>query len=343
MSWQLPLAASLLYGAMIFFGQRLMANRAPLNPKGAMCVYNAYQSLLNGWMAAWLLYQAYRSGFSIWGNSEQRGVEGYRVAFGLWLHYNNKYVELLDTLFMVLRKKGEQVSFLHVYHHVLLVWSWFVAIKLCCGGDAYFGSAFNSFVHFWMYAYYACALLGVPAPWKKFLTQFQLFQFVCCASQSFYVLYKQHIWWPVPALQLFVMLNMLYLFSKFYAKKYTKATKSSSSSGKSSVQFDFESHVSTRARELSPSPTFSTAVVRASNSDSDDASAASPTAGAPVASVDEQESPIVLEQCAAPDSSDSSRSGATPSPRQSEVEDDLVLVDQPTKATSNKKRSNKAE
>ena len=44
----------------------------------------------------------------------------------IWLHYNNKYFELMDTVFMILRKKFDQVSFLHVYHHTLLIWAWYV-------------------------------------------------------------------------------------------------------------------------------------------------------------------------------------------------------------------------
>mgnify|MGYP007114746174 CR=1 FL=1 len=62
--------------------------------------------------------------------------------------------------------------FLHVYHHVLLVWAWwsvlvvcpgersmhFLALHLMCvdfalneGGDAYFGASINSFIHVIMY------------------------------------------------------------------------------------------------------------------------------------------------------------------------------------------------
>lgn len=33
-----------------------------------------------------------------------------------------RYIELLDTVFMILRKKNQQLSFLHVYHHTLILW-----------------------------------------------------------------------------------------------------------------------------------------------------------------------------------------------------------------------------
>jgi hypothetical protein len=154
-----------------------------------------------------------------------------------------------------------------VYHHILLVWSWFICIFFCIGGDAYFGASFNSLVHFFMYGYYALALFAIPCPWKKHLTMFQMIQFVFCASQSIYVFFKGNIWWFVPALQLFVMINMLYLFSKFYSKKYVKPSASGSrkpaavsvvpASANTSAEFAFDA--------TSPSPTFSTAIVNSSS------------------------------------------------------------------------------
>lgn len=60
---------------------------------------------------------------------------------------------------MVLRKKNKQISFLHVYHHFLLVWAWFFVCKFACGGDAYFGAIMNSFIHVVMYGYYFLSLM----------------------------------------------------------------------------------------------------------------------------------------------------------------------------------------
>lgn len=33
----------------------------------------------------------------------------------------NKYTDLIETMIFVLRKKENQVSFLHVYHHVAII------------------------------------------------------------------------------------------------------------------------------------------------------------------------------------------------------------------------------
>lgn len=44
---------------------------------------------------------------------------------GAWWYFISKVVELLDTVFFVLRKKQAQVTFLHVYHHsVTCLFSW---------------------------------------------------------------------------------------------------------------------------------------------------------------------------------------------------------------------------
>ena len=34
----------------------------------------------------------------------------YKLSFLVWVHYNNKFIELFDTFFMVANKKKEQVT-----------------------------------------------------------------------------------------------------------------------------------------------------------------------------------------------------------------------------------------
>ena len=123
---------------------------------------------------------------------------------------------------MVLRKKNDQISFLHCYHHVLLIWSWFMVCKVQLGGDTYFGATVNSFIHIIMYGYYTLALMGFSCPWKKWITTCQMGQFCLVLSHSVYVVYKGNAPIVLPLAQAFVMINMLVLFGMFYQKKYTK-------------------------------------------------------------------------------------------------------------------------
>jgi len=197
-----------------------MKDREPYQLKGAMLAYNGYQVLLNLYGVVAFAYEAW--GKPLWGQEIDRSLGGFNVAFLIWVHYNNKYVELLDTVFMVFRKKDRQVSFLHVYHHVLLIWSWYAVCKYFPGGEAYFGALANSFIHVLMYSYYLGASLGVACPWKKYLTLCQQFQFVICFSHATTVMIRGIVPAWLCLLQMFVMVNMLVLFTMFYMKAYKK-------------------------------------------------------------------------------------------------------------------------
>lgn len=99
-----------------------MKNRGEFKIKSYIFTYNLYQCVFNAWCVGAMCYEVYSNPWfkTMWGNYSQAGADGYGISFFVWIHYNNKYLELLDTLWMILRKKKEQVSFLHCYHHVLL-------------------------------------------------------------------------------------------------------------------------------------------------------------------------------------------------------------------------------
>ena len=58
-------------------------------------------------------------------NERDLDSNGMRMTKIAWLYYVNKYIELLDTVFFVMRKKWNQVTFLHVYHHAIMpIWAY---------------------------------------------------------------------------------------------------------------------------------------------------------------------------------------------------------------------------
>lgn len=107
---------------------------------------------------------------------------------GLFVYWISKFVELMDTIYMILRHKSRQISFLHVWHHssitMLADWaytraSWPAIVPVI---------ALNSTVHVFMYGYY---FLTAVYPlhdftWKKRITQFQIIQFLIAILQAVY-------------------------------------------------------------------------------------------------------------------------------------------------------------
>lgn len=93
-----------------------------------------------------------------------------------------KFFELVDTVFLMLRKKKNQLSFLHVYHHsTMFMFSW-ICIKYVPGGSAFVPIIVNSIVHVFMYIYYTLAAIRFKKvfKYKKFVTIMQLVKIHNC-------------------------------------------------------------------------------------------------------------------------------------------------------------------
>lgn len=219
-----PVIATVLYLSMIFFGTKFMETRTP-NPglRKYMLTYNFYQVVLNSWCVASLFYEVLVHQKSVFNFTVEDSTN--KLSFLIWVHYNNKFIELLDTTFMVFNKKSEQVSFLHVYHHVLFMWSWWAVCTWGCGGVAWFSAMFNSAIHVAMYGYYTLAALKLPCPWKRMLTLMQMGQFVCCMSSALHTLVTGVYPFYLSLLNIWCMLNMLVLFGHFYHQKYRKTAR----------------------------------------------------------------------------------------------------------------------
>ncbi|XP_023390758.1 elongation of very long chain fatty acids protein 1 isoform X2 [Pteropus vampyrus] len=189
---------------VLSLGPRIMANRKPFQLRGFMIVYNFS-------LVALSLYIVY---------------EMVRVA---WLFLFSKFIELMDTVIFILRKKDGQVTFLHVFHHSVLPWSWWWGVNIAPGGMGSFHAMINSSVHVIMYLYYGLSALGPVAQpylwWKKHMTAIQLIQFVLVSLHisQYYFMPSCNYQYPV-IIHLIWMYGTIFfvLFSNFWYHSYTK-------------------------------------------------------------------------------------------------------------------------
>ena len=97
------------------------------------------------------------------------GVSGLWVTLFIW----SKLIELIDTAFLVLRKKP--VSFLHWFHHAtVLMYCWHAGQYNMPTGI--FFATMNYIVHSVMYFYYFLAAITTPPKWGKLVTMMQIGQ-----------------------------------------------------------------------------------------------------------------------------------------------------------------------
>jgi len=226
----------ILYQTLIPVGQVIMRNRVSWNINAFMAVYNLALVALSAYMCIECCIVALQSNYSL---ACQRVLDtdsplGLRMANVLWWYYISKLFEFMDTIAMVLRKKNNQVTFLHKYHHGSMFLLWWIQVRHTPGGQATVGVVLNSFVHVIMYAYYFSSLTGIGSSVsrrvKPHITQLQLLQFVLIFAHAVSGYYFD-CGYPRAALVLLLMylVTMITLFTNFYIKTYLKKRAGASS------------------------------------------------------------------------------------------------------------------
>lgn len=213
-------------------GPKMMEKRPAFQLNSLLIAYNAIQVLFSVWLTLKSIDPGVPSlMFSPRCNNVNRAPLDFNVQLSVstagWWYFIAKISELLDTVFFVLRKKQNQVTFLHVYHHTMTaVFSW-CYLKFLPGEQGALIGFLNTFVHIVMYSYYLIAALGPQYKkylwWKKYMTLIQLLQFgiMLCYLVTILVMDCK-----VPkALTYFFLTNVvifLYLFGDFYRSSYKK-------------------------------------------------------------------------------------------------------------------------
>ncbi|KNC48305.1 GNS1/SUR4 family protein [Thecamonas trahens ATCC 50062] len=218
-----------IYLFIIWGGKKVMMTREPFNIKYLVIVYNATMVALNGYMAIVIAYNAFFVlGYGFRCNGVDYSDRGYGMAAVLWWFYFSKFIEFLDTIFFVARKKFHLVTFLHLYHHTTMPLLWWLAIRFTAGGECYLSAMINSCVHVIMYSYYGLRAAGYSVWWKKYLTQLQMAQFVFLMIHGAYgAIFDCKVFpnWMAYALVAY-MISMLTLFLNFYLHSYKAKPKS---------------------------------------------------------------------------------------------------------------------
>ncbi|CAK1583494.1 unnamed protein product [Parnassius mnemosyne] len=186
------------------------------------CFYVVYQSLKLGWL----------SHYKFVCQPVDDGPNSIEFAWKVcYTYFVIKIIDLLDTVFFVLRKKQNQVTFLHVYHHFGMVAVAWGMVKWVPGGHMTLLVTINSFVHIIMYTYYLLTVWDESYKksmwWKKHVTQIQILQFSILLLHFLMLVVAKDCAYPRQPAYIIIPQNlfMVILFSDFYYKSYVKSKK----------------------------------------------------------------------------------------------------------------------
>ena len=212
-NYVIPLVAISVYLIFLYFGPKIMAKIKPLQLDNQLCAWNLLLAVFSTYGAIRTVpHMYYRLTFHTF---EQTVCQPAVVSYGggacglaSQLFILSKLPELIDTVFIVLRKKP--LIFLHWYHHVtVLLYSWNAYVTES-GAGLYFISM-NYSVHAIMYFYFFLAAAKMVPDWMKqrvaWITVFQISQMVVGTGASSIIFRLKHTFYQVS-----VSYHLFYVF-----------------------------------------------------------------------------------------------------------------------------------
>lgn len=229
--WHVVTIVGLWLYFVLSYGPRFMKNREPYDLRQAMLYHNGILVAVNG-IGLLLAIPMTNFGEMLYScrlvDTDNSASE--RVLFlSGYIYYISKLVDLMDTVYFVLRKKYTHITLLHVWHHALMPIASYTYAKYLPWTPIAFMPIVNSLIHTVMYGYFYLAALGPHMQkylwWKKYLTQMQLMQFAAIAVYDLYFFMDPTCGCPKIAL-FFQALQAIFffnLFFSFYLKSYKKS------------------------------------------------------------------------------------------------------------------------
>ncbi|CAG7784791.1 unnamed protein product [Allacma fusca] len=196
--------------------------------------YNMILLVANAIMGTMFLWHIYQVGYN-WRCQPVR-VHGYHelnIAQLMWYFFISKIVELMDTFWLILKKKGAPLTFLQVYHHSTIVFACWIGARFVPGGSSALIALVNCWVHVLMYTYFKLKSMGMReiVSYKKFVTIMQMLQFLatiihCITAMNADCNYPLFIlFWLMLYMMTFVI-----LFTHFYCNTYHPSVRSKAES-----------------------------------------------------------------------------------------------------------------
>ncbi|XP_071562348.1 very long chain fatty acid elongase AAEL008004 [Temnothorax nylanderi] len=214
---------------VLYFGPLYMKDREPHALVKTMICYNISIATASAVLFYGILTSGYTTHLSMGCEPFVISDDSMSLSMARWMWWILilKIAELADTVIFILRKKYNQISFLHVYHHTAtLVLAW-ITCKYAPGGMWTFVMLPNCAVHVIMYMYYLCACLGpktqkIITPWKKYVTRLQLIQFAIMTVHTFQALLPscEPTRKPLAYIYMSQVAFMFYMFLDYYRKSY---------------------------------------------------------------------------------------------------------------------------
>jgi len=223
--------ASLSYLLFIFGVSHLMKDREPYGLRRPLAVWSFSLAIFSivGTLRTWpeFLHGLATRGVHYTVCDTHFLDKDHVTALWTWLFVLSKLPELVDTVFIVLRK--QKLIFLHWYHHVTVLWfSWYSYVGFT--STCRWFMVMNYAVHALMYSYYGVRASGlkVPKVLAMVITTLQTLQMVVgCSINILAASYRssgrecavstENLVWS------FLMYtSYFYLFSRFFYLSYFK-------------------------------------------------------------------------------------------------------------------------